>query len=85
MGWNQVFQTKQHDLWADIAQETRFYHVHSYYAEPLNQNYSAGETEYGKRFCSVVAKDNIFATQFHVEKSAQAGLQLLRNFVNWRP
>ena len=85
MGWNQVFQTKQHDLWADIAQETRFYHVHSYYAVPLNQNYSAGETEYGKRFCSVVAKDNIFATQFHVEKSAQAGLQLLRNFVNWRP
>ena len=85
MGWNQVFQTKKHALWADIAQKTWFYHVHSYYAEPLDQVHTAGETEYGQRFCSVVAKDNVFATQFHVEKSAQAGLQLLRNFVNWQP
>ena len=85
MGWNQVFQTKKHDLWTDIEQDTRFYHVHSYYAEPLDQNITAGQTEYGQRFCSVIAKDNVFATQFHVEKSAQAGLQLLRNFVNWHP
>ena len=85
MGWNQVYQTKQHDLWADIDDATRFYHVHSYYAQPLDKALVAGETEYPQRFCSVVAKDNIFATQFHVEKSAQAGLQLLRNFVYWKP
>ncbi len=85
MGWNQVYQTKKHALWADIADATRFYHVHSYYAQPLDKALVAGETEYPQRFCSVVAKDNIFATQFHVEKSAQAGLQLLRNFVYWKP
>jgi imidazole glycerol-phosphate synthase subunit HisH len=87
MGWNQVFQhkTKPHALWADIADETRFYHVHSYYAEPKDASVIAGETAYPKRFCSAVAVDNIFATQFHVEKSAQAGLQLLKNFVNWKP
>ena len=90
MGWNQVFQTtnkqKQvHALWADIEDATRFYHVHSYYAAPLDSAVTAGETEYPNRFTSAVARDNIFATQFHVEKSAQAGLQLLRNFVNWKP
>lgn len=90
MGWNQVFQTtnnqkKAHPLWADIEDATRFYHVHSYYAAPLDGAVTAGETEYPRRFTSVVARDNIFATQFHVEKSAQAGLQLLANFVNWKP
>ena len=90
MGWNKVFQTnnnqhKKHALWADIADATRFYHVHSYYAAPLDIAVTAGETEYPNRFTSAVARDNIFATQFHVEKSAQAGLQLLRNFVNWKP
>ena len=91
MGWNQVFQTinnqkKVHPLWADIADATRFYHVHSYYAAPLDSAaVTAGETEYPSRFTSAVARDNIFATQFHVEKSAQAGLQLLANFVNWKP
>ena len=87
MGWNQVFQhgTKPHALWADIADETRFYHVHSYYAAPVDASIIAGETAYPQRFCSAVARDNIFATQFHVEKSAQAGLQLLSNFVNWTP
>ena len=84
MGWNQVYQVNKHALWADIADATRFYHVHSYYAVP-DQNVSAGETEYPTRFTSAVACDNIFATQFHVEKSAAAGLQLLRNFVNWKP
>ena len=90
MGWNKVFQTnnnqhKKHALWADIADATRFYHVHSYYAAPLDIAVTAGETEYPNRFTSAVACDNIFATQFHVEKSADAGLQLLANFVNWKP
>ena len=90
MGWNQVFQTTNHQkqahlLWADIEDATRFYHVHSYYAAPLDSAVTAGETEYPSRFTSAVARDNIFATQFHVEKSAQAGLQLLANFVNWKP
>jgi imidazole glycerol-phosphate synthase subunit HisH len=90
MGWNQVYQTtnnqKQvHSLWAGIADATRFYHVHSYYAAPQDNAVTAGETEYPNRFTSAVARDNIFATQFHVEKSAQAGLQLLANFVNWKP
>jgi len=90
MGWNQVYQLKNdqdkpHALWQDIEDATRFYHVHSYYAAPLNAALTVGETEYPERFCSVVAQNNIFATQFHVEKSAQAGLQLLRNFVYWKP
>jgi imidazole glycerol-phosphate synthase subunit HisH len=85
MGWNQVFQTSSHPLWADIADSTRFYHVHSYYAAPLDNAVTAGETAYPNRFTSAVARDNVFATQFHVEKSAQAGLQLLSNFVNWKP
>ena len=90
MGWNQVFQTNNnqkqvHSLWVDIEDATRFYHVHSYYAAPLDSAVTAGETEYPSRFTSAVARDNIFATQFHVEKSAQAGLQLLANFVNWKP
>lgn len=85
MGWNQVYQTKQHPLWKGVTDETRFYHVHSYYAAPQDDAVSVGETEYPSRFTSAVARDNIFATQFHVEKSAQAGLQLLSNFVQWKP
>jgi imidazole glycerol-phosphate synthase subunit HisH len=85
MGWNQVFQAKPHVLWTDIADATRFYHVHSYFAAPQDMAVTAGETEYPNRFTSAVARDNIFATQFHVEKSAAAGLQLLSNFVNWKP
>lgn len=90
IGWNQVYQTtnnqkQAHPLWANIEDATRFYHVHSYYAAPQDSLITAGETEYPNRFTSAVARDNIFATQFHVEKSAQAGLQLLRNFVNWKP
>lgn len=85
MGWNQVYQTKSHILWQGVAEATRFYHVHSYYAAPQNDAVSAGETEYPNRFTSAVAFENIFATQFHVEKSAQAGLQLLANFINWKP
>jgi imidazole glycerol-phosphate synthase subunit HisH len=85
MGWNQVYQSQIHPLWADIADATRFYHVHSYYAAPQDSAVTVGETEYPNRFTSAIARDNIFATQFHVEKSAQAGLQLLANFVNWKP
>ena len=85
MGWNQVFQTASHPLWAGISDATRFYHVHSYYAAPSENSVSTGETEYPNRFTSAIARDNIFATQFHVEKSAAAGLQLLSNFVNWKP
>ncbi len=85
MGWNQVYQAVQHPLWANIADETRFYHVHSYYAMPQDGLVTAGETAYPNHFTSAIARDNIFATQFHVEKSAQAGLQLLANFVNWKP
>ena len=90
IGWNQVFQKKNnqlqaHPLWAGIADATRFYHVHSYYAAPQDNTVTAGETEYPSRFTSAIARDNIFATQFHVEKSAAAGLQLLANFVNWKP
>jgi imidazole glycerol-phosphate synthase subunit HisH len=85
MGWNQVYHSKQHPLWANIEDATRFYHVHSYYAVPSDSAITVGETAYPNRFTSTVAVDNIFATQFHVEKSAQAGLQLLRNFVNWKP
>ena len=90
MGWNQVYQTSNsqkqaHPLWAGIADATRFYHVHSYYAAPIDSNVTVGETEYPSRFTTAIARDNIFATQFHVEKSAAAGLQLLSNFVNWKP
>lgn len=85
MGWNRVYQTNPHALWAGIDEGERFYHVHSYYASPQDAALTAGQSEYPKRFTTAVARDNIFATQFHVEKSAAAGLQLLRNFVNWKP
>lgn len=90
MGWNRVYQMKDsqeklHPLWQNIADATRFYHVHSYYAVPQQAELTAGESEYPGRFTTAVACDNIFATQFHVEKSAAAGLQLLHNFVNWKP
>ncbi|TWG83496.1 glutamine amidotransferase [Cupriavidus gilardii J11] len=85
MGWNRVRQVTPHPLWADIPDESWFYFVHSYYVQPANPAHRAGETEYGVVFTSAVARDNIFATQFHPEKSAALGLQLYRNFVNWKP
>ena len=85
MGWNRVYQTQAHALWTNIEDAARFYHVHSYYAAPLEAGISTGESEYPNRFTTAVARDNLFATQFHVEKSAAAGLQLLSNFVNWKP
>jgi len=83
MGWNQVSQTMQHPLWAGIAQDTRFYFVHSYYVQSKTPEPIAGSTAYGFPFVSALAKDNVFAVQFHPEKSHQAGLKLYANFVNW--
>ena len=83
MGWNQVHQTRSHPLWSGIPQDSRFYFVHSYYVDPEDPALIAGSTNYGIRFTSVIARDNLFATQFHPEKSADTGLRLLRNFVDW--
>ncbi|MGO4810317.1 imidazole glycerol phosphate synthase subunit HisH [Cupriavidus sp. 2MCAB6] len=85
MGWNRVKQTRPHPLWAGIPDESWFYFVHSYYVHAEDPAHIAGETEYGALFTSAVARDNIFATQFHPEKSAAMGLQLYRNFVHWNP
>jgi imidazole glycerol-phosphate synthase subunit HisH len=83
MGWNQVLQAMDHPLWAGIAKDARFYFVHSYYVDPADPELVAAWTEYPFRFASAVARANIFAVQFHPEKSQQAGLALLYNFVNW--
>jgi imidazole glycerol-phosphate synthase subunit HisH len=85
MGWNRVFQTQPHPIYAGVPDESWFYFVHSFYAKPALQVHSAGETEYGQRFTAALARDNIFATQFHPEKSAAQGLQLYRNFLHWNP
>lgn len=83
MGWNQVHQTKKHPMWQNIADAERFYYVHSYYVVPHNPECIVGYSEYPERFTSAVAQDNIFAVQFHPEKSQHAGLQLLSNFARW--
>ncbi|MFZ6754063.1 imidazole glycerol phosphate synthase subunit HisH [Undibacterium sp. Dicai25W] len=85
MGWNRVQQSRSHALWQDIPDEAYFYFVHSYFAQPENAQHTVGITDYGHPFACAVARDNIFATQFHPEKSAQAGLQLYKNFVHWNP
>ncbi|TXI92842.1 MAG: imidazole glycerol phosphate synthase subunit HisH, partial [Burkholderiaceae bacterium] len=85
MGWNRVQQTSAHPLWQGIADQDYFYFVHSYYVQAENPAHVVGTTEYGHLFASAVARDNIFATQFHPEKSASAGLQLYKNFVHWMP
>lgn len=85
MGWNRVHQAQSHPLWNGIADDSYFYFVHSYYAVPADRAHIVGETPYGAPFCSAIARDNIFATQFHPEKSASAGLQLYKNFVHWNP
>ena len=83
MGWNRVRQARAHPLWAGIADGTRFYFAHSYYPEPADAAVIAGESDYPAAFTCAVARANIFATQFHPEKSHRAGLQLLANFVAW--
>jgi glutamine amidotransferase len=92
MGWNRVHQRSQawhgggvHPMWAGVPDGAWFYFVHSYYATPDRLEHAAGETDYGARFTCAVARDNIFATQFHPEKSAEHGLALYRNFLAWKP
>ena len=85
MGWNEVVQARPHALWQGIPDRTRFYFVHSYYAAPRDPALTAGTCIYGVPFTCAIARDNIFAVQFHPEKSQSAGLQLLSNFVRWRP
>jgi glutamine amidotransferase len=85
MGWNQVTQTQAHPLWQGIPDNSYFYFVHSFYARPLDTRHTAGVTDYGQSFTSVLARGNIFATQFHPEKSADLGLSLYRNFLSWSP
>lgn len=85
MGWNQVQQTASHAMWNGIENDSYFYFVHSYYAQPAVAGHTVGQTVYGAPFSCAIARDNIFATQFHPEKSAAAGLQLYKNFVHWQP
>ena len=91
MGWNQVFQgsaqapSMAHPLWQGIADGAYFYFVHSFYAKPSDARHTVGEADYGGRFTAALARDNIFATQFHPEKSAEQGLALYRNFLHWQP
>jgi glutamine amidotransferase len=88
MGWNRVLQRphpQPHPLWQGVPDGSWFYFVHSYFADPVNPAHVAGESDYGDRFTCAVARDNIFATQFHPEKSAAQGLALYRNFLHWKP
>ncbi|KNZ33654.1 MAG: imidazole glycerol phosphate synthase [Methylibium sp. NZG] len=85
MGWNRVHQARRHALWAGVPDEAYFYFVHSFYARPSDPHHSVGETDYGSRFTCALARDNIFGTQFHPEKSAEHGLALYRNFLHWNP
>ncbi|MDH5205410.1 MAG: imidazole glycerol phosphate synthase subunit HisH [Hylemonella sp.] len=85
MGWNQVYQAQPHPVWGDVPDGSYFYFVHSYYARPYDARHSVGEADYGGRFTAAIARDNIFATQFHPEKSAAHGLALYRNFLHWNP
>ena len=90
MGWNQVWQTRQdgapaHPVWAGVPDGAYFYFVHSFYACPSDARHIAGVADYGGRFAAAIARDNIFATQFHPEKSADQGLALYRNFLHWNP
>lgn len=85
MGWNRVHQTQQHALFHGVAQDEWFYFVHSFYFAPKNQDIVLATSDYPDDFACIVGKDNVFATQFHTEKSHHAGLKLLQNFLNWRP
>lgn len=89
MGWNQVWRNNHggapHPVWGEVPDGSYFYFVHSFYAKPSDPRHSVGETDYGPRFSSAIARDNIFATQFHPEKSAEHGLRLYRNFLHWNP
>ena len=81
MGWNKITKKKDHPIWHKIDEQSYFYFVHSYFIKPSKEDYILGETNHGKDFCSVIAKDNIIAIQGHPEKSSSAGLQFLKNFI----
>ena len=83
MGWNQIHQTKEHEMWHKIPQDSRFYFVHSYYVQPENTDFISGKTTHGITYPSVLSHDNLFAIQAHPEKSADHGLQLFKNFLQW--
>ncbi|NND66937.1 MAG: imidazole glycerol phosphate synthase subunit HisH [Halioglobus sp.] len=83
MGWNEVRQTRPHPLWQGIEDDSRFYFVHSYYVHAADRDLVAGSVQYGVAADAALARDNLFAVQFHPEKSAQAGLKLLQNFLGW--
>jgi imidazole glycerol-phosphate synthase subunit HisH len=85
MGWNRVKQTAAHPVYAGVPDASWFYFVHSFYAQPASREHSAGEADYGGLFTAALARDNIFATQFHPEKSSAQGLQLYKNFLTWKP
>lgn len=84
MGWSEVEQTREHALWEGIDDNARFYFVHSYFVDPTDSTLTVGATDYAARFTAALARGNLFAVQFHPEKSADAGLRLLRNFVEWQ-
>ena len=85
MGWNEVRQARSHPLWEGVVDGSRFYFVHSYYPQPAAGDMTAATCAYGVTFTCAIARDNIFAVQFHPEKSQHAGLRMLSNFVQWRP
>ena len=85
MGWNRVRQSRAHPIWQGVPDGAYFYFVHSFYAAPAADELTVGTTDYGVAFTCAVARDNIFATQFHPEKSAANGLRLYQNFVHWKP
>jgi glutamine amidotransferase len=85
IGWNRVRHSRPHPVWAGVADGSWFYFVHSYYARASDARHTVGEADYGGSFTAAVARDNIFATQFHPEKSADSGLALYRNFLHWNP
>ena len=84
MGWNRVHH-REHPLWSGIEQDARFYFVHSYYVQPRDAALVQASSDYPQPFVCAMARDNLFAVQFHPEKSAAAGLKLLQNFINWKP
>jgi imidazole glycerol-phosphate synthase subunit HisH len=85
MGWNRVAPTQAHPVWSGVPDGSWFYFVHSFFARPTNPQHCAAQTDYGAPFASAIARDNLFATQFHPEKSASQGLALYRNFLLWNP
>jgi glutamine amidotransferase len=85
MGWNRVRQVREHPLWDGVPDDAFFYFVHSFHVEPDDRRLAVGESRYGRAFTCAVARDNIFATQFHPEKSSADGLRIYANFVGWRP